>query len=281
MGKVIPFLWFDNRAEEAAELYTSIFENSNIQEISGMSVTFELKGQSFIAFNGGPYFNFTPAISFFVNCDTLEEINLSFEKLSKGGKVLMDLNEYPFSEKFGWVEDKFGVSWQLNLSSALQSITPALMFVGPQHGKAEEAMNFYTSIFNNSSIGHIERYTKGEGEAEGTVKHASFSLDGQEFMAMDSSGEHHFTFSEAISLFVDCQSQEEVDKYWEKLSQGGKKSQCGWIKDKYGVSWQIVPTVLGELMNDPDLEKSQRVMNAMLKMNKIDIEELRKAYESR
>jgi predicted 3-demethylubiquinone-9 3-methyltransferase (glyoxalase superfamily) len=191
----------------------------------------------------------------------------------------MELDKYPFSEKFGWVEDKFGVSWQLNLASSMQKITPFLMFVGKQHGKAEEAMNFYISLFNNSSIGEIERYGKGEEEPEGTVKHATFSLNGQEFMAMDSNREHPFTFTEATSLFVNCETREEVDELWEKLSEGGEKQRIGWLKDKYGVSWQVVPTVLGELLNDPDPEKSQRVMKSMLQMGKIDIEKLKQAYE--
>ncbi|HEY5563766.1 MAG TPA: VOC family protein [Clostridiaceae bacterium] len=166
----------------------------------------------------------------------------------------------------------------MNLSSSIYKITPFLMFVGPNKGKAEEAMNFYISLFNNSSVLQIERYGPGEAEPEGTVKHSTFSLDAQEFMALDSSAEHAFTFSEAISFFVDCDTQDEVDMLWEELSQGGEKGQCGWIKDKYGVSWQIVPTILGELLGDPDPVKAQRAMGAMLKMSKLNIEELKKVH---
>lgn len=291
MQKIIPHLWFDGKAEEAANFYISIFKNSKIVSImrygeagpgpegSVMTLTFQLDRQEFMALNGGPHFTFTPAISFFVNCETKEEVNELWEKLSDGGTVLMELDKYPFGEKFGWVADRFGVSWQLNLASRKQKITPFLMFVGEQHGKAEEAMNFYISLFNNSGIEEIERYGKGEAEPEGTVMHAAFLLNGQEFMAMDSSLEHPFTFSEAISLFVNCENQEEVDRLWEKLSEGGRKVECGWLKDKYGVSWQIVPTVLEEMLNDPDPEKSQRVMKAMLQMDKLDIEELMQAYK--
>jgi predicted 3-demethylubiquinone-9 3-methyltransferase (glyoxalase superfamily) len=293
MQKITPCLLFDGKAEEATNFYTSIFKNSKAVSImrygeagpgpkgTVMSATFQLDGQEFIALNGGPQFTFSPAISFFVNCETQKEVDDLWKKLSEGGTVLMKLDKYPFSEKFGWVEDKFGVSWQLNLASRIQKITPFLMFVGKQHGKVGEAINFYISLFSDSSIHEIERYGKGEEEPEGTVKHATFSLNGQEFMAMDSNREHTFTFTEVTSLFVSCETQEEVDEFWEKLSEGGEKQRIGWLEDKYGVSWQIVPTVLGELLNDPDSEKSRRVMKAMLEMDKIDIEKLKQAYEER
>jgi predicted 3-demethylubiquinone-9 3-methyltransferase (glyoxalase superfamily) len=279
MQKIRPFLWFDGKAEEAAKFYTSIFKNSEIRSISQMSATFQLDGLEFIALNGGPQFKFSPATSFFVECERREELDAEWKRLSKGGTVLMELAAYPFSEKFGWVQDEFGVSWQLNLAGRKQTITPFLMFVGEQHGKAEEAMSFYISLFENSSVTRIERYGAGEAEAEGTVKHAKFALNGQRFMAMDSGREHPFTFTPAISFFVSCDTQEEINYFWEKLSAGGEKSRCGWLKDKFGVSWQIVPPVLGEFLNDEDEEKSERVMKAMLEMDKLDIKALRRAYQ--
>jgi len=161
----------------------------------------------------------------------------------------------------------------------MQKITPFLWF----DNKAEEAVNFYVSIFKNSKIGSIARYGEAgaevSGRPKGTVMTVAFQLDGQEFVALN--GGPIFTFSPAISFVVNCETQEEVDKLWEKLSEGGEKGQCGWLKDKYGVSWQIVPTVLGEMLHDRDAEKSERVMKAMLQMNKIDIEGLKKAYEQR
>jgi predicted 3-demethylubiquinone-9 3-methyltransferase (glyoxalase superfamily) len=244
-----------------------------------MSVIFQLEGQNFYALNGGPEFTFTPAVSFFVNCDTSEELDGLWKNLSEGGTAIMELNKYPFSEKFGWIMDQFGVSWQLNLAGTMQKINPFLMFVGEQNGKAEEAMNFYTSIFDNSGIVSMEHYGKIEGEPEGTVKRAKFVLHGQEFVAIDSGGPHHFTFTPAISFFINCETQEEVDVLWEKLSEGGEKQGPGGIKDKFGVSWQVVPTILDKLLNDPDPEKSQRVMQAMMQMEKIDIEKLKQAYE--
>lgn len=291
MQKILPFLWFDEQAEEAVNLYTSLFKNSKIQEIHHfgddvpgpkgkvMMVNFQLAGKDFAALNGGPEFSFTPSVSFFVNCQTEAEIDMLWEKLGAGGFVLMPMEQYPFSQKFGWLNDRFGVSWQLNLTGAPQRITPFLMFVGAVAGKAEAAVHEYVSVFPNSSISQIERYEAGDQDTEGTIKHARFMLDGEEFMAMDSSLGHQFNFTPAISFFVNCKDQAEVDHYWEKLSEGGEKGQCGWLTDKFGVSWQIVPTILDEMMSDPDAERARRVTQAMLKMNKLDIGLLKQAYE--
>ena len=157
----------------------------------------------------------------------------------------------------------------------MQKITPFLWF----DGNAEEAMNFYTSIFKNSKIGRITRYGDAGPGPKGTVMSATFQLDGQEFMALN--GGPQFKFTEAISFFVNCETQEEVDELWEKLSDGGQKSRCGWLKDKYGLSWQIIPSALGKMLGDKDPEKSQRVMKAMLQMDKIDIRRLQEAHETR
>ena len=154
----------------------------------------------------------------------------------------------------------------------MQKITPFLWF----DGKAEEAANFYASIFKNSRIVSISRYGEARPAPKGTVMSVTFELDGQRFMALN--GGPQFTFTPAISLFVSCETQEEVDELWEKLSAGGKKSRCGWLQDKYGLSWQIIPTALGKLMGDSDPQKSSRVMKAMLQMDKIDIQRLQQAY---
>lgn len=295
MQKIIPFLWFENNAEDAVNYYTSLFNNSMIfnisrydkatSEASGMTegtvldISFQLEGQEFGALNGGPQYSFSPAISFFVNCKTEEEVNHLWNELSNGGKVLMELNKYPFSERYGWIQDKFGVSWQLSLGTREQKITPSLLFVGDQFGKGEEAINFYTSIFKDSSIKSIDRSKEGEEMPVGSLRHAVFSLFNQEFIAMESNLEHDFSFNQAISFLVNCESQEEVDEYWEKLTREGKESICGWLEDKYGVPWQIVPTILNDMLQDEDKEKAERVMKAMLKMGKIEIKGLRDAYE--
>ena len=296
MQKITPFLWFNNNAKDAANFYTSIFKNSKIQKIhyygetggkvsgkpigSIMTVSFQLAGQNFISINGGPNFTFTPAISFFVSCETSQELDELWKNLSDESTVLMELGKYPFSEKFGWLEDKYGVSWQLNLTIRHQKIAPFLMYFGSQYGKAEEAMNFYISLFSQSSVINIEHYDAGENESEGTVKRTIFSLDGQEFMALDSNIDHHFTFTPAISFVVNCETQEEINDLWEKLSKEGIPEQCGRIKDKYGVSWQIVPVVLGQMLGDENTEKSEAVMKVMLEMKKINILDLQQAYES-
>ncbi len=282
--KITPFLWFNGNAEEAVNFYSSAIQNcSKLTSIPGpngtvMSATFQINGQEFIAFNGGSMFSFSPAISFFLPCKTEQEIDGLWDKLSVGGKVFMALDKYPFSEKYGWVEDKFGISWQLMLGEADQKISPSLMFVGKQHGKAEEAIQFYTSIFQNSHIGQIERYGEEDNDPTGTIMYASFTLSGKEFAAMDSAMEHAFGFTPAISLFVKCETQDEIDRFWEKLSADGEKNRCGWLQDKFGVSWQIVPPILGRLLGNPDRAKANRVMDAMLKMDKIIIADLESAF---
>ena len=294
--KIIPFLWFDTQAEEAANFYTSIFNDSRIKAIthygaegaavsdreegSVMTVGFIIEGQEFAAINGGPVFELSPAISLFVNCENEQELVSLWEKLSEGGAVLMELNKYPFNDKFGWLKDKFGVTWQFMVSTGMQKITPFLMFTGRQYGKAEEAMKLYLSLFEDSGIIHIEHYGAAEDEHEGTVKYARFSLNEQEFMTTDSNTGHEFTFTPALSLVVKCETQEEIDHLWHQLTEGAdvNAQQCGWLKDKYGVSWQIVPEMLDEMINDPDTARSQRVMKALLPMKKLDIKTLNEAY---
>lgn len=291
MQKITPFLWFDNQAEEAANFYVALFShgpessskilnstvyNEESAKVSGMpknsimTVSFQLEGQDFTALNGGPIFKLNNSISFFVSCETRDEIDNLWAGLSSGGKILMGIDSYPFSERFGWVQDKFGVSWQLNLSKRSQKITPFLWY----NNHAESAIKFYTSLFRNSNVTRIEHFGAGERGPEGAVKHASFSLNGQEFMAMDSNTE---PFSVATSFYVNCDNQEEVDEFWDKLTEEGKPSQCGWLEDKYGVSWQIIPTAFEKLMTTSDAEKSRRVMKALLGMKKIDIKTLESA----
>ncbi len=291
MQKIVPFLWFHDQAHSAIRLYTSLFSNAHIDSIqhypSGYSdgplagmdgkilnAIFTLAGQRFMALDGGPVWSFTPAISFFVNNETEAQINDLWEALAEGGKVFMPLDVYPFSQKFGWLQDAYGVSWQLNLDGKPQSIAPFLMFVGDQSGKAQEALQFYTSLFPNSAIEHLEHDDKGGARR---VQHATFRLHGQTFMAIDSDITHDFSFSGANSFYVDCDSQEEVDYLWEALSAVPQAEQCGWLQDKYGISWQIIPKRLGQLMTDPDPRRATRAMNAMLQMKKIDIAELERA----
>lgn len=292
MPTITPHLWFDTQAREAAAFYTTLFENSRIKHVSTLNntpsgsvdlVSLDLAGQSFAFISAGPLFKFNPSISFLVSCATKEEVDALWRELSAGGKALMPLAQYPFSDWYGWIQDRYGVSWQVMFNGGAeiaQKITPMLMFVGKVAGKAEEAIRLYTSIFPSSSVGDIYRYGKGEEpDAEGTVKHAQFALNGQRFAAMDSARVHEFAFNEAISLLVECDTQQEIDHYWERLSADPKAEQCGWLKDKYGLSWQVAPVVMQEMLASGDAKKIGRVTAAFLKMKKFDLAKLTEAYE--
>lgn len=272
---IYPCLWFDREAKAAADFYCSLFKNSKITAETPMVVTFDLNGQKFMGLNGGPAHKINPSISIFVVCDTKEEVDGIWQQLIDGGSVLMPLDRYDWSERYGWVSDKYGVNWQLSygkLEDVGQKFTPTLMFVGKQHGRAREAMDFYTSIFDRSEIIGILPYADADPDVTGTVKHAQFKLNGNVFMAMDSSAPHEFQFNEGLSLVVECGTQEEIDHYWAKLSKGGQEDRCGWLRDRFGVSWQIIPSILPKLMADP--EKSPRVVDAFMKMKKFNIQQL-------
>ena len=296
--KIIPHLWFDKEAREASNFYTSLFPESRITSTATLHntptgdsdiVSFELAGYQFMAISAGPLFKLNPSISFFLNFDpsidknARTNLDILWAKLSQGGKILMPLDKYPFSEHYGWIQDKYGLSWQLILSNPEGErrpfIVPSLMFVGDVCGKAEEAINFYLTVFKDSKRGVTARYPKGtEPNKEGTLMFADFMLENQWFTAMDSAGEHHFAFNEALSLMVFCDSQEEIDYYWEKLSAVPESEQCGWLKDKYGVSWQVTPTALQEMMKNGTREQIDRVTQTFLPMKKFDIAKLKEAY---
>ena len=292
MQKIRPHLWYDKEAQQAAEFYVSTFGgNAKVTNVSTIKdtpsgdcdiVSFELAGYQFMSISAGPIFKFNPSISISVQCETEEEIDRLYAALKSGGFELMPINNYGFSKKYGWISDKYGLSWQLNqptdYSTVTHKIAPFLLFVGTKCGKAEEAMHLYASTFPDSGVGEIFRHGAGSGEKEGTVQHASFRLFGQEFMAMDSALDHKFDFNEAVSLMVSCDSQEEIDRYWEALSAVPESEQCGWLKDKYGVSWQIVPSALHEMLGNGTPEQIARVTQAFLKMKKFDVAELERAF---
>lgn len=286
--KITPFLWFDTRAEEAAQFYTGLFPNSAINNVmrqgeSVFTVDFSLAGQRFTALNGGPMFICTPAVSYYVVCDTETEAETLWNALEPGSMVMMPLQAYPWSPKYGWLQDRFGLSWQIftgSVSETGQKITPALMYTGANAGKAETAIALYTSTFPHSKTTLLSRYGAGGMDPEGTINHAQFLLDGCLFAAMDSAASHGFAFSEANSFIIHCYSQFEVDYYWEKLTaNGGEPGQCGWLKDPYGVSWQVVPVQLMQYISDSDPLKAGRAMQAMMQMKKIDIAGLKAAFE--
>jgi predicted 3-demethylubiquinone-9 3-methyltransferase (glyoxalase superfamily) len=290
VNKIVPHLWFDKEAKEAAEFYTKIFDDSKIRSSAIVPGTpsgdaeiidFEILGLRCQATSAGPYFKFNPSISFMVSLGTKEEIDSIWASLAEGGQVLMPLEEYPFSKWYGWVKDRYGLTWQLILVEGDipdQSIKPCLLFSNGVCGLAKEAIEHYLNIFKDSSIELISKY--GEGEAlvkDAKVNFAAFKLEGVEFVAMDNAMEADFTFDEAFSLIVMCKDQNEIDYYWDKLSAVPEAEQCGWIKDRYGLSWQIVPESIDEVFYKGSKEEIKRITDVFLKMKKFDLEELERA----
>jgi predicted 3-demethylubiquinone-9 3-methyltransferase (glyoxalase superfamily) len=289
--KIVSHLWFDTAAVEAATFYASSFPDSQLISVTRLRdtpsgdcdvVSFDLTGYAFQAISAGPFFKPNPSISFIVYLPTPAQIDTLWSRLSDGGQTLMPLESYPFSARYGWVQDRFGISWQLTLSenpSDPPVIIPALLFVGDNCGKAEEALHFYTSVFSASRIGQIRRYGPDQApDREGTILFADFVLEHQSFALSDSAFAHDFGFNEAISFIVNCETQEEIDHYWERLSAVPEAEQCGWLKDRYGVSWQIVPAALEEMMRHGAPEQIARVTQAFLPMKKLDLAALQSAY---
>jgi len=282
MQKIISNLWFNGVAKEAVDFYASIFPASRVmsteyypktaeegladfqREMAGkeLAISFELAGHAFIAINAGPEFSPTPANSFFVNFDpsrddaAREHLDKVWESLMNGGEALMPLDTYAFSEHYGWVKDKYGYNWQLMLTNPAGEerpcIIPSLMFGASVQNRAKEAIDYYLSTFRNSKMGTLMPYAEDSGVAKaGSVMFADFMLENQWFAAMDSGAEQDFTFNEAVSYTILCKDQAEIDYYWEKLSAHPENEQCGWCKDQFGVSWQVVPERLEELMRRP------------------------------
>ena len=310
MQKIIPHLWFDTQAVEAAEFYVSAFGGSTgSPQAKGSKVThkgvihdtpsgdcdivsFDLCGFSFMGISAGPHFTLNPTISFMLNFDPSENTNARkdldalWAKLAEGGEPLMPLDTYPFSERYGWIKDKYGVTWQLILTKPEGKprpfIIPSMMFTGDITGKAGEAMDFYVSVFKDAKRGMSAEYPPGAApEKDAKLMFAEFMLEGQWFTAMDSGHMHKFGFNEAVSLLVQCKDQKEVDYYWDQLSAVPEAEQCGWLKDKYGVSWQINPKRMDDMLKNGSKEQVARVIKSFLTMKKFDIAALEKAYEGK
>jgi predicted 3-demethylubiquinone-9 3-methyltransferase (glyoxalase superfamily) len=274
-NKIYPSLWFNGNAKEVAQFYCETFPETSIKGENHFVLTLEMSGQKLMLINGGPEFTINPSISFYMEIESESDFDLIWGKLIEGGSTLMPLDRYDWSPKYGWLQDKYGVNWQLTLGKSghiHQTFVPVLMFTSTQNGNAEKAIEHYSSIFHEASTLGILRYQNEAGETNGNVKHAQFSLNQFQFMAMDSSLFHDFCFNEAISLVVECDTQHEINHYWDRLSAVPEAEQCGWLKDQFGISWQIIPAILQDLMNDP--EKAPRVSRAFMMMKKFDIEKL-------
>lgn len=263
--KITPCLWYNGQARAAATLYCSVFANSKITSQSPIVTAIEVNGQSFTLLDGGPMFKPNPSISFYYVCETNEEIDRIWKAFTKEGEIMMPLDKYHWSEKYGWVTDKFGVSWQFGLgkiSDVGQKVTPCLMFTGKQYGRVDEAIAHYSSIFKKSKVDGIMRYPDGK------VQHSQMNLGNYSLMLMESADEHKFNFTEGVSLTIHCEDQKEIDYYWDRLTESGEESMCGWLKDRFGVSWQIIPVNLSQLISN------QKGAQAMMTMKKLNIEQL-------
>jgi len=296
---ITPHLWFDKEAVKSAQFYTTVFPESAIDHVVQLRDTpsgdcelvyFHLGGRPFLAIAAGLLFPFNPSISFIVNFDPGRDsaaranLDAAWAKLAEGGKVLMPLDAYPFSERFGWIQDRYGLSWQLILSNAEGEprplLTPALLFNGEVSGRAEEAGVFYRSVFPHSQPGRLVRYAAGMApNREGSVMYSDFQLGDTWFAAMDSGIDHGFGFTGAVSFVVNCRDQAEIDYYWERLSAVPEAEACGWLKDRFGVFWQVGPAELDAMMCCGDQARVDRLMQAFLRMKKPDLAVLRAAFE--
>lgn len=284
--KIVPNLWFNGTVKEASEFYVGVFPGSSInntsyypastnegladfqKDLAGkeLTVAFTLAGHDFMGINAGPEFTPTPANSFMVNFDpnkdeqAREHLDEVWQKLLAGGQALMPLQEYPFSQYYGWAQDKYGHSWQLMLTDATAEerpcIVPAFMFGGAAQNRANEAMEYYLQVFKNTKKGTVTKYeSANEAVNVGSIMYADFMLENQWFAAMDAGSEQGFTFTEAVSFMISCDTQEEIDYYWDKLSHSPVNEQCGWCKDQFGVSWQVTPSNMDQLMSRPNAFK--------------------------
>ncbi len=292
---IVPCLWFDDQAEAAAAFYARTFPAGRVLATSHypqsvdnpgkkprgsvLTVDFEIAGQRFTALAGGPDFQINPTISFFTHLPDVDAVNRVFAALKDGGEVLMAIDKYPWSDRYGWVKDRYGVSWQVTTGGPA-SIAPCFMFSDRVHGQALAAMTHWTRIFEGGRVERVEKYAAGEGP-EGTVKHGRFTLAGQSFIAMDSHIKHDAAFNEGVSMQVMCATQAEVDRCWERLLEGGEPSQCGWLKDRFGASWQVVPRQVSTWLTTGDVAAHDRVFAAIMKMKKLDVATLERAFAGR
>ena len=282
MDQVItPAMWCDGTADEAAQFYADVFRDTSIAEQApGIAATVSIHGFRLSLINGGNQYAPNPSISCILNFDPLlfggeeqarDYLGELYERLSTGG-VLMELGEYPFSPRYAWVRDRFGMTWQLMLTDPdgdpRPFVIPSFMFGGTNHTHAEEATDAWIALFDNSRRGVLYRYEEGGPLDAGTVMFTDFTLRGTWMAATDSGTFHDFTFTPGVSLIVSCRDQEEIDRYWVGLSAVPEAERCGWCVDRWGVSWQVVPRNIAKLMADA------ATRDKILHMGKIDLTKL-------
>ena len=282
MDQVItPAIWCDGTADEAAQFYANVFRDASvIEQAPGLAATVSIHGFKLSLINGGNQYAPNPSISCILNFDPLlfggeeqarDYLDELYERLSTGG-VLMELGEYPFSPRYAWVRDRFGMTWQLMLTDPDGDprlfVIPSFMFGGTNHANAEEATDAWIALFDNAHRGALYRYEEGGPLDAGTVMFTDFTLRGTWMAATDSGTFHDFTFTPGVSMIVSCRDQEEIDRYWAGLSAVPEAERCGWCIDRWGVSWQVVPHNIAELMADA------ATRDKILHMGKIDLTKL-------
>lgn len=295
--KIVPHLWYDGEAETAARRYVDLIDGSEIlsvvrypeagHEIHGrapgsvMSVEFRLGDTALLALNGGPQFRFSEAISLFVTLEDEAAVDRLWQGLIDGGRELMPLQGYDWSPRYGWLADRWGLNWQVSLgrhADVGRTVTPSLFFTGAAAGQAGPAIAHYVAAFPGARVDGVLRHDGSGRDAAGTVMHAQLRIDGQAIMAMDSADAQPAAFSEAVSLLVNCEDQAEIDRLWAALSAVPEAEACGWLKDRFGVSWQIGPRALGAMMTSGDTAAVERVTAAFMGMKKLDLGALERAF---
>lgn len=291
MQKIVPHLWFDTDVIQATQTYCDLFENSKILDQSTLydtpsgdvnTVAFQLAGMEFQAL-GAPDFPFNPSISLMVACETKEEVDRLYQALIPGGSELMPLDAYPFSKWYAWISDRYGLSWQIMLVDNIEEhprIRPCLLFGLDACGKAEEAMEHYKNVFSHVQIGYVNRYQEGEAvDPRAKINYGEVTIEGLPLVVMDHGVGGDADFNEAISFIVRCEDEAELDHYWGALSADPEAEQCGWIKDAYGLSWQITPSELETMLLDGNDQQQRAVTQAVLELKKLDMKPLREAFK--
>jgi len=279
---ITPAVWCNGTADEAAQFYASVFRDASVvEQVPGVASTVSIHGFRLSLINGDDQYAPNPSISCFLNFDPLlfggEEqarayLDELYEQLNTGG-VLTELGEYPFSQRYAWVRDRFGMTWQLMLTDPAGEprpfVIPSFMFGGTNHANAEEATSAWIALFDDARRGALHRYEEGAPLEQGTIMFTDFTLRGTWMAAMDSGDFHDFTFTPGVSMIISCEDQKEIDHYWAGLSAVPEAERCGWCVDRWGVSWQVVPHNIAELMADPTTR------DQILQMGKIDLSRLR------
>lgn len=265
---ITPCLWFDGDGEDAARFYCDLFPDARIVAATPVAVDFEIAGQPFICLNGGPQYSPNPSISFRYACSDAEEQQRLTAGLAAGGKVLAEHAEVFWPQDSVWVQDRWGVAWYLLVDASAreaQRMVPVLNFGGDQRDRMDEALELYACLFPQIK----------SGDSNGAQRYAALERKGQQCLLMELPGPRAFEFDEGVSLTVYCDTQEEIDQYWRTLSTGGQEQMCGWLRDRFGVAWQILPSILPEILSDRDT--AQQASEALMEMKKINIEQLIRA----